>query len=79
MSEEEYPGYDAEAADDKVVVKTVDVFRDSRNEWRWSARAENGRVIADSAEGYVSRDWCEKVVKDLFPSAQLRPVRVDES
>jgi uncharacterized protein YegP (UPF0339 family) len=28
------------------------VYRDAKREWRWRLRARNGRIIADSAEGY---------------------------
>jgi uncharacterized protein YegP (UPF0339 family) len=27
-------------------------YRDKRKQWRWQAIARNGRVVADSAEGY---------------------------
>lgn len=33
----------------------VEVYRDSAGHWRWRARARNGRIIADGAEGYASR------------------------
>lgn len=32
-----------------------EVFRDSRGDWRWRLVAGNGRVIADSGEGYASK------------------------
>lgn len=28
------------------------LYRDRKREWRWRLKARNGRVIADSAEGY---------------------------
>jgi uncharacterized protein YegP (UPF0339 family) len=31
------------------------VFRDSRGDYRWRLVAGNGRIIADSGEGYASR------------------------
>lgn len=31
------------------------LYRDSRNEWRWTLYAQNGRKIADSSEGYINR------------------------
>lgn len=33
----------------------VEVYRDSGGQWRWRARAKNGRIIADGSEGYASR------------------------
>lgn len=34
---------------------TVHVYRDLKGEWRWRLVATNGRIVADSAEGYVDR------------------------
>lgn len=34
---------------------TFHVYRDLRSEWRWRLVAANGRIIADSAEGYTDR------------------------
>lgn len=30
-------------------------YRDVQNDWRWRAMAANGRIIADSAEGYRTK------------------------
>lgn len=35
-----------------------EVYRDSKGEWRWRFVASNGRVIADSAEGYKNKADC---------------------
>lgn len=35
---------------------TAEVYQDKGGEWRWRLKARNGRVIADSAEGYVDQD-----------------------
>lgn len=32
------------------------LYRDAANDWRWRFVAANGRIVADSAEGYSSRD-----------------------
>ena len=34
---------------------TLELYRDRANQWRWTRRASNGRVISDSGEGYVDR------------------------
>lgn len=31
------------------------VFKDAKGEWRWNLKAPNGKIIADSAEGYKRR------------------------
>lgn len=33
----------------------VEVYRDSRGDWRWRLRADNGRVIAVPGQGYSRR------------------------
>lgn len=33
----------------------VEVYRDTAGKWRWRFRASNGRILADSAEGYTTR------------------------
>jgi len=30
----------------------LEIYRDGRGEWRWRLKASNGRIIADSGEGY---------------------------
>jgi uncharacterized protein YegP (UPF0339 family) len=35
----------------------LNLFRDRRHEWRWTAVAgENGKILADSGEGYTNKD-----------------------
>jgi len=33
----------------------LELYRDKRREWRWRLRASNGRILADSGEGYRRR------------------------
>lgn len=50
-----------------VFVKYVDASR----QWRWRLVALNGRIIADSGEGYTSETNCDHgiaLVKDSFRS-----------
>ena len=35
-----------------------EIYQDSQNEWRWRLKASNGRTIADSGEGYSSKQKC---------------------
>jgi uncharacterized protein YegP (UPF0339 family) len=32
-----------------------DVYQDRKKEWRWRLIAKNGRIVADSGEGYTRR------------------------
>lgn len=34
------------------------VYKDRANQWRWRFVSTNGRIIADSAEGYVNKTDC---------------------
>lgn len=34
------------------------VYRDSQGYWRWRLKATNGRIIADSGEGYANKADC---------------------
>jgi len=34
---------------------TFEFYRDRAKEWRWRLRASNGRIVADSGEGYKRR------------------------
>jgi uncharacterized protein YegP (UPF0339 family) len=33
-------------------------YEDSKGEWRWRLKASNGRIIADSGEGYTTEREC---------------------
>jgi len=40
----------------------LEIYRDAKREWRWRLRAANGRIVADSGEGYRRRAAvCEAV------------------
>lgn len=34
-------------------------------EWRWRLRAKNGRIIADSGEGYVHRRDARRMIRKI--------------
>lgn len=36
------------------------IYQDDLGEWRWRVRARNGRVVADSGEGYKRRIDCRR-------------------
>ncbi len=39
------------------------IYRDSIGQWRWRLVAANGRIVADSGEGYVRRRDCLRGIK----------------
>jgi uncharacterized protein YegP (UPF0339 family) len=43
------------------------IYKDRKKEWRWSLIAKNGRILADSAEGYKRLRDCRSIAKRIFP------------
>lgn len=54
---------------------TIDIYRDASGDWRWRLRAANGRVIADSGEGYRDRRGVMRAVEALRRAAPLAVCR----
>lgn len=52
---------------------TCEFYVDAMDEHRWRLKSRNGRIVADSGEGYSSRDAAERgfgVVQDGAPAAR---------
>ena len=60
---------------------TFVIYNDHSGEYRWYLMAENNQKIADSAEGYSSREGCEngiKLVRRMAPKAKIQaPAKVE--
>lgn len=41
----------------------IEVYIDKSGEYRWRLKASNGRIVAESGEGYESSNDCEKGLK----------------
>jgi uncharacterized protein YegP (UPF0339 family) len=41
------------------------VWQDPKGEWRWTLRARNGKIIADSSESYKSRATAVRMCKRI--------------
>ncbi len=51
-----------------------EVYKDKASNYRWRFKANNGRIVADSAEGYVNKSDCLAgiaIVKAEAPSAPI--------
>lgn len=48
---------------------TFEVFRDSAGEWRWRLVAGNGKTIADSGEGYQSKQGVQRGIESVKRNA----------
>ena len=56
---------------------TFEVYEDRAGQWRWRLVHRNGNIIADSSEGYASRQKCTQglnSVKENAPDADVIPV-----
>ncbi len=50
------------------------IYRDTRGQYRWRLKAQNGYIIADSAEGYVNKGDCQKGIDLVKSTNALTPV-----
>jgi uncharacterized protein YegP (UPF0339 family) len=48
---------------------TFEVFQDNAGEWRWRLVATNGNIIADSGEGYSSKQGVKRGIRSVRRSA----------
>lgn len=39
------------------------IYQDRRGEWRWRLKARNGRIVADSGEGYKRRGGAQRAAR----------------
>ncbi len=46
------------------------IYRDNRNEWRWTYEASNGKTIAVSSESYVRKADCERSIEIMKGSSR---------
>lgn len=46
-----------------------EIYPDTAGDWRWRLRAANGRIVADSAEGYASKRNARRAITSLFDAA----------
>ena len=53
------------------------IYKDTRGEFRWRLRADNNEIIADSAEGYVTKTACENGIALVKRQAAGADVRDD--
>jgi len=55
------------------------MYKDNRNEWRWTYEAANGETIAVSSEGYKNRADCQRgidIMKASHSSAVWMPTNL---
>jgi len=59
----------------------LEVYRDASRDWRWRLKAANGRIVADSGEGYRRKSSmirgieCTRVLLGLDPAIAVVEVK----
>jgi len=48
---------------------TFEVYEDREGKWRWRLVHDNGNIIADSGEGYATRQKCEEGIASVKENA----------
>lgn len=54
------------------------IYPDKSNEYRWRLVAVNGKIIADSAEGYANKSNCRKAVNRLIHQFKNKEIKIYE-
>jgi uncharacterized protein YegP (UPF0339 family) len=49
-------------------------YQDAKKEWRWKLKAANGRIVADSGEGYKNLQDCLDEI-DRVKDSKNSPVK----
>ena len=47
-----------------------EVFKDKSGDWRWRLKADNGNIVADSAEGYENKIHCIGMIHGIVKFAR---------
>ena len=58
----------------KPVVDIVEIYQDSKDEYRWTAKSNNGKKVADSGEGYHTLSHAKRMAKEMFEGARIKYV-----
>ena len=54
---------------------TFERYKDALSNWRWRLRAGNGRIIADSGEGYVALADCDHAISLIQNGAKMASLK----
>jgi uncharacterized protein YegP (UPF0339 family) len=57
---------------------TFEIFQDNADEWRWRLVASNGNIIADSGEGYQSKQGVKRGIESVKKNARQAQVQIVE-
>ena len=57
---------------------TFELYQDNAGEWRWRLVVANGNIIADSGEGYTSKQGAKRGIESVKNSAPRARVVVTD-
>ncbi|PSP82130.1 hypothetical protein BRC83_10495 [Halobacteriales archaeon QS_1_68_17] len=57
---------------------TFELFEDAEGKWRWRLRHDNGNIVADSGQGYVSKQGARKGLRSVKRNVPGAPVEEPE-
>lgn len=49
----------------------IRIYKDAQGEYRWTARAGNGEIVADSGEGYTRLGDAVRAAQGVFPGVRI--------
>jgi uncharacterized protein YegP (UPF0339 family) len=58
--------------------QTFEVYEDAAGEWRWRLVAANGNIVADSGEGYSSKQGAKRGIESVRTGAPEADVIVED-
>lgn len=44
----------------------VEYYQDKKFMWRWHLKARNGKIVADSGEGYLTKFGCRRAARKFL-------------
>lgn len=54
------------------------IYKDDKGEWRWRLKAANGKILADSGEGYSTKQSCTEAIDLVKSTNASTPVEQDD-
>lgn len=55
---------------------TFELYRDRGGEWRWRLRHDTGNIVADSGEGYATKQKAKRGIESVKSNASDAPIEV---
>jgi uncharacterized protein YegP (UPF0339 family) len=53
---------------------TFQIYKDQAGEWRWRLVHRNGKIMADSGEGYANEGDLRRAIVTIKTLAELAPI-----